>query len=1000
MQWGCILNSTLDATAKGTVKPTKTRSLGIGAVVNLLWFVFKRIFTGQSAKFRITVGLVGILTSLVLMTDLMGFFPDRKSAIRDGRVAVAEAVAVNTTAFITQSDLRRMQANLSLVVDRNDDILSAAVRRGDEKAVVTIGDHEQHWKVLEGEHSTDSQLQVPIWSGETKWGQVELRFRPLEMPGWAGLFTNPLLQFIGFLSFSGFILFYFYLGKMLTQLNPSQAIPARVRSTLDTMAEGLLVLDSRERLVLANQAFASLVGRPPDDLLGYPVSGFHWTTTSGEQLKNTRSPWRSALQTGEPQMNTMLRLLIDDVTQRTFMTNCSPILGSGGKPRGVLISFDDVTELEKKEIELRKSKEEADAANKSKSEFLANMSHEIRTPMNAILGFTEILKRGYGNNAQQNTKHLNTIHSSGKHLLELINDILDLSKVEAGNLDVEQIPCSPNVLIREMVTVLGVKAGEKGISLSFETEGEIPETILSDPVRLRQIITNLVGNSIKFTEHGSVKIVARLANNGSRPQMAIDVIDTGIGMTPKQAESVFNPFEQADSSITRRFGGTGLGLSISKKFAEALGGDITVRSEMGKGSIFTLVIDTGPLDGVRLLKPDEILREKEETYETQQVQWEFPPVRILVVDDGDENRELVKLVLEEVGLTIDTAENGKIGSEKALEAKYEMILMDVSMPVMDGYTAARLLREKGLQLPIIALTAHAMGEVEQKCLSAGYTGFMTKPIDIDGLIKMMAGYLCGHKKDVAQSCHIKEKDAASKPANDGRPNNPLVSSLSVDNPRIRTIIEKFIDRLDQQLSAMEKAWEVKDFDELASLAHWLKGAGGTVGFAIFTEPAKTLEQLAKAKDESRSAKLIAELRQIAGRIVIEMALSTDTEEQSSNAVAGVTTIPDNLVSSLFSGNPRMRPLIEKFVVRLDEQLEAMESARNGKKFDELARLAHWLKGAGGTVGFAAFTEPAQRLEISAKEKDEAQIEETMATIHLLASRIFIPDEQAETVKYR
>ena len=979
------------------MKPSNGRRSGIGALGKWVRLAFKGMITGQSAKFRITVGLIGILTSLVLMADLLGLFPDRNSAVRDGRIAIAEAVALNTTAFITQSDLRRMEANLSLVIDRNDDILSAALRRDDGRVMVTIGEHEQYWQVLEGNHSTDAQLQVPIWSGETKWGQMELRFHPLEKPGWEGFVTSPLALFIGFLSSLCFIVFYVYLGKMLTALNPSQAIPGRVRSTLDTIAEGLLVIDRRERLVLANQAFASLVGKSSDDLLGYRISDFSWTTTDGEPLDNSQSSWLTALQTGERQMNTMLRLQINESTQRTFMANCSPILGNGDKAGGVLISFDDVTELEKKEIELRKSKEEADAANKSKSEFLANMSHEIRTPMNAILGFTEVLKRGFQHDEQETRKHLNTIHSSGTHLLNLINDILDLSKIESGNLEVESIACPPHTIIQDLVTVFQVKAREKGLSLRYEPEGAIPETILSDPVRLRQIITNLIGNAIKFTEQGGVTIVTRLLESGAKPQLAIDVIDTGIGMTEEQQSNVFEAFVQADSSITRRFGGTGLGLSISKRFALALGGDIEVSGEPGKGSTFTVVIDTGPLEGVRQLNPEQIQTEQIEHQAKQQKTWAFPPARALVVDDGAENRDLVRLVLEEAGLRIDTAENGRIGSKLALENNYALVLMDVSMPVMDGYTAVRLMREQGLEVPIIALTAHAMAGAEQKCLDAGYTGFMSKPINIDALIGMVAEYIGGDEVNEDAKPALDEAKAATdilppERAAEEENSQPIVSSLPMDNPRFRLLAERFVNRLSEQLGAMEKAYQNKEFEELTAIAHWLKGAGGTVGFNHFTEPAHLLEQQAIEKDANGCKKQIALLQFLSRRIQL-----VNESRQPAQIPVPEPHPPfnptDPVVSSLPADNPRFRTLIQRFSRRLVEQLVAMETALKREDFDTLTNLGHWLKGAGGTVGFDHFTKPAEALEAAAKARDPKESEIALEKLRQLSRRITIPSDK-------
>ena len=958
----------------------------------------KRSFKGPSAKFRIALGVAGLLMSLLLTADVLSLIPDRISAQLEGRTALAEAVAANNTLYLTRGDYRRMESVLRLVVERNPELLSAAMRRADGKIIVDVGEHDKHWQVSEGNEPTDSSVQVPIWGGDKKWGQVELRYKPLNSQGWQGTLEHPLIKLIAFMSILGFLVFYLYLGKMLKHLDPSEAIPDRVRDALDTMAEGLLVLDRKEQIVLANQAFSRLVERKPQDLVGFKASDFNWAGTADEHFDKKRSPWRKALAEGKPQVNTMVRLETTESEWRTFMVNCSPVLGEGNKAGGVLISLDDVTALEEKEIELRKSKDEAEAANRAKSDFLANMSHEIRTPMNAILGFTEVLKRGYGKNGQDAKKHLNTIHSSGKHLLALINDILDLSKVEAGRIEMERVSCDPYAIILEIVQILGIKAREKGITLDFEPDGPAPETIFTDPPRLRQILTNLVGNSLKFTEQGGVKIVTRLIDTAQNPQLALDIIDTGIGMTEAQQQKIFDPFVQADTSITRRFGGTGLGLSISLRFAEALGGGISVRSTVGEGSVFTVMLDTGPLQDIRMLQPEELLSKEQEVTAEASAQWQFASERILVVDDGSENRELVKLVLEEVGLKVDTAVNGRTGSDMALAEAYDMILMDVQMPVMDGYAATRLLRDKGVEIPIFALTAHAMSGTEQKCLAGGFTGVLTKPIDIDGLINTLAEQLeCRHTDDLEntpetmraaetpeETSHLRVVEPADGP--------PIISRLATANPRFRDIIERFTERLGGQLDAMEQAWAKKDFEELKALAHWLKGAGGTVGFDDFTKPAQQLEQSAWNGDESVTGKIIDELRQLSLRVVLERSDSKpipDTgkiEQKPSDA-------PVELISRLPQDNPRIQQIIQKFVTRLLLQLDAMDLAWERNEFDELANLAHWLKGSGGTVGFDAFTEPAKRLEQCAKAHDGQQSRAAIDQLRHLSQCIVIPEEK-------
>ena len=465
-----------------------------------------------NARTYISLGQTFLVVTVLLLAGFLGLVPDRLGARREGRIALAEAIAANSAGLIVQQDIQRLDATLRLVVTRNADILSAAVRRVGGQAVVTIGDHA--WRELPGEFSTDTQLKIPIWSGKERWGQVELRFTPLTASGWLAIVQHPLIKLIAFMSLSAFAVFYVYLRKVLKQLDPSQAVPPHVRAALDTLAEGLMVIDLKETIVLANQAFASIVGSTPEQLMGHRASELAWVTPDGDPLLETDFPWTKALLYGSLQRNSMLHLHDGESQRRTFLVNSSPVLGSGGKYGGVLVSLDDVTQLEAHKVELRKSKETAEAANRAKSEFLANMSHEIRTPMNAILGFADVLRRGYDRSEPDRQKYLNTIHSSGEHLLQLINDVLDLSKIEAGHLEVERIPLAPHVLIREITSVFAVKAQEKALSLKFDVDGLIPETVLSDPTRLRQVVTNLISNAIKFSNEGDVNVLIRLTSMG------------------------------------------------------------------------------------------------------------------------------------------------------------------------------------------------------------------------------------------------------------------------------------------------------------------------------------------------------------------------------------------------------------------------------------------------------------------------------------------------------
>ena len=952
--------------------------------------MLERIFKGHTARVRIALGLSGMLVTLLLLASITGLVPDRHGAIREGHAHLAEAIAVNSSIFITTTDIRRMSANLEVVVERNEEILSAAVRRRDGTSVAVIGDHLKNWKKFEQGKSTESQVVVPIFEGAEEWGQVELRFEPLVPQTWYGSYLHPVFILIGFISFTSFILFYFYLGKMLKQLDPSQAVPDRVRSALDTMAEGLLVLDAKQNVVLANLAFAELAKESSDALIGRQMTRFPWFDRDDQALNVDQAPWSKTLADGLTRTADMIRLNIDGESSRTFMTNCSPILSGGAKPAGVLISFDDVTELEQKELELRISKEEAEQANRFKSEFLANMSHEIRTPMNAILGFSEVLKRGYDRDSKDSIRYLNTISSSGNHLLNLINDILDLSKVEAGRIEVEKINTPVHQIIHEVLQIMQVKADEKSIYLKYEPSCPLPEYIHSDAGKIRQIVTNLVGNAIKFTSTGGVKVETRLQENGDDSMLLIDVVDTGIGLTPQQAVDVFNPFTQADSSITRRFGGTGLGLTISKRFAEALGGDIVVVSMPEAGSQFTVAVNTGPIEGVKRLSIDELLSNHWQETATQRKSWKFPESKVLVVDDGEENRELLQVVLGDIGVSVVTAENGQVALDCLASQDFDIVLMDVQMPIMDGYTAARLIRERNLTLPVIAMTADAMVGARQKCLDAGYSEYMTKPVDIDLLVDRLADLLGGEIMTEKESTALLQLDRDTATDDQQGVQDKIVSSLPMTNSKFRNIVEKFVTRLDSQLAAIDTAWSQRDYAELKRLGHWLKGSAGSVGFIQFVGPAREFEQFAADKADAHIPGAIQILHSIYSRIDIEPEQKTQPVLEIVKPLKGYA-IPEKLTSCFLETKPKLRPVIGKFISQLSTRCDVVEAAVTIKDFHEIEKFGYWLKASGGSAGFGAFTEPARDLENYAKEKQLDSIKHTVGVIRLLNSRIVTTD---------
>jgi PAS domain S-box-containing protein len=402
---------------------------------------------------------------------------------------------------------------------------------------------------------------------------------------------------------------------------------------------------------------------------------------------------------------------------------------------------EDVTEGKTAQIALRNAKEEADAANKAKSEFLANMSHEIRTPLGAIMGFAELMG-DFQNSEEERLLALQAILRNGRQLTKIIDEILDLSKVEAGKLEIEEEEIELLGFIEDVTTLLSLQAREKGIALQIEPRGILPVKITTDGTKLRQILINIIGNAVKFTSRGSVTIELSVALDAKQSMLHITVTDTGPGLDENQSGRIFQPFVQADSSTRKRFGGTGLGLVLSRRLAKLLGGDISLRwSRPGSGSCFAISLAIGPAHNLKLSETTKTSRKNIAGFDAKSPLTRLEGKSILVVDDAADNRLIVQRFLSHAGAQVEHAEDGRTGARMALERNYDLIVMDIQMPEFDGYQTIEFLRRNGFNKPVIALSAHAMREDRERSLASGFSEHLCKPVNRRELLARIATLL-------------------------------------------------------------------------------------------------------------------------------------------------------------------------------------------------------------------------------------------------------------------
>lgn len=649
------------------------------------------------------------------------------------------------------------------------------------------------------------------------------------------------------------------------------------QNILRSMAECLIVLKPDQTIEMVNKATLELLGYKEEDLIGKPVeivfdqyNGF--INENGKELLSQKSIM----------INREESFITKEGKVIPVLFSASSMQSREGSPPGIVCIALDITERKKAEKMLEKSRQEAISSSRAKSEFLANMSHEIRTPMNGVLGMIDLLI--HTDLSVEQKRFADTANTSAKALLNLINDILDLSKIEAGKMEIEHVEFDLREKLKEVIDLFSIQARSKNIDLRYITERSVSSVVRGDPARIRQVLVNLVGNAIKFTDSGEVTVrVKTLEEPDQGILYRFEVTDTGIGINPEARQRIFDSFTQVDTSTTRKHGGTGLGLSISQQLVKLMNGTIGVESEPGKGSTFFFTIPlaetTGKTDGSSFGQdeysgnPEEMTGPDLQGEGKGSVNSPMPAqLHILVAEDNAVNLQVVLAMLDSLHYRVDVASNGQEAVDAFSRQHYDVILMDCQMPEMDGYAATKIIREreKGSpdHTPIIALTGHAMQGDRETCLASGMDDFLPKPFNMELLFKTINRWTSdrpaeggdsetGDKIDPASSF---PKELEIPGAIDKNVLNSLRGLQQEGEPDlVGELITLYLAEASKILNTLDEFMQAKDAQGINKMAHKLKSSSASVGATNFASLLKQAEIMGRQNQTEEAAQLFPEI---------------------------------------------------------------------------------------------------------------------------------------------